>query len=82
MVPRPGVLIGKMAVILLRADGAEVQDLTDIPGSAAARQAMLGDQIQVLWEDTGIGWLTHLGHDKPIGTSRGGTRRSPRCSAR
>ena len=37
------------------------------PGfSAAARQAMLDDQIQAMWEYTGTGWITYLGHDKPI----------------
>ena len=60
------VLLGKMAIILLQSAGANVTDLTNIPGSAAARQAMLDDQIQVMWEYTGTGWITYLGHDKPI----------------
>jgi osmoprotectant transport system substrate-binding protein len=60
------VLLGKMAIILMQSDGATVTDLTNIPGSAAARQAMLDDQIQAMWEYTGTGWITYLGHDKPI----------------
>jgi osmoprotectant transport system substrate-binding protein len=60
------ILLGKMAVILLRADGADTKDLTNIPGSAAARQAQLSGQIQAQWEYTGTAWLTYLGHDKPI----------------
>ncbi|GAB3652578.1 glycine betaine ABC transporter substrate-binding protein [Nocardioides korecus] len=60
------VLLGKMAIILMQSDGASVTDLTNIPGSAAARQAMLDDRIQAMWEYTGTGWITYLGHTKPI----------------
>ena len=60
------VLLGKMAIILMQSAGANVTDLTNIPGSAAARQAMLDGQIQAMWEYTGTGWITYLGHDKPI----------------
>ena len=60
------VLLGKMAIILMRSAGANTSDLTNIPGSAAARQAMLDDRIQAMWEYTGTGWITYLGHDKPI----------------
>ena len=55
-----------MAIILMQSAGANVTDLTNIPGSAAARQAMLDGQIQAMWEYTGTGWITYLGHDKPI----------------
>ncbi|MCW2712275.1 MAG: glycine/betaine transporter substrate-binding protein [Marmoricola sp.] len=60
------VLLGKMAIILLQSAGASVTDLTNIPGSAAARQAMLDGQIQAMWEYTGTGWITYLSHEKPI----------------
>ena len=60
------VLLGKMAIILMQSDGASVTDLTNIPGSAAARQAMLDDRIQAMWEYTGTGWITYLGHTDPI----------------
>ena len=60
------VLLGKMAIILMQSAGANVTDLTNIPGSAAARQAMLDDRIQAMWEYTGTGWITYLGHAKPI----------------
>lgn len=60
------ILLGKMAIILLRGAGADVTDLTNIPGSAAARQAMLDGQINGMWEYTGTGWITYLGKDKPI----------------
>ncbi len=60
------IILGKMAVTLLSSAGAEVIDLTNIPGSAAARQAHLDGQIDAMWEYTGTGWITYLGHDKPI----------------
>jgi osmoprotectant transport system substrate-binding protein len=60
------VLLGKMALILLEADGATVTDLTNIPGSASARQAAIEGQLDAQWEYTGTGWITYLGHDKPI----------------
>ena len=60
------VLLGKMAIILMQSAGANVTDLTNIPGSAAARQAMLDDRINAMWEYTGTGWITYLTHTKPI----------------
>jgi osmoprotectant transport system substrate-binding protein len=60
------ILLGKMALILLKANGADVVDLTNIPGSASARQAHLEGQVDAMWEYTGTGWITYLGHDKPI----------------
>lgn len=60
------ILLGKMAIILLQSDGAKVTDLTNIPGSASARQAMLNGEIQAMWEYTGTGWIAYLGNAKPI----------------
>ncbi|MGH3413871.1 MAG: glycine betaine ABC transporter substrate-binding protein [Marmoricola sp.] len=63
------IVLGKMLVILLKSAGASVQDLTNIPGSAAARQAQLVGQIDATWEYTGTAWLTYLGHTKPVPNS-------------
>ncbi|WP_246081579.1 glycine betaine ABC transporter substrate-binding protein [Nocardioides litoris] len=60
------VLLGKMTLILLKAAGADVTDLTNIPGSAAARQAHLQGDIDAMWEYTGTGWLQYLQQPKPI----------------
>lgn len=60
------VLLGKMTLILLKAAGADVDDLTNIPGSAAARQAHVEGDIDAMWEYTGTGWLVYLGHEKPV----------------
>lgn len=65
------ILLGKMALILMKSAGANVEDLTNIPGSASARQAHLEGQIDAMWEYTGTGWITYLGHDKPIKSEEG-----------
>ena len=60
------LVLGKIAVILLESAGADVSDLTGIPGSSSARQALLSDQIQMMWEYNGTGWISYLGHSDPI----------------
>jgi osmoprotectant transport system substrate-binding protein len=60
------VLLGKMALIVLQAAGAEVTDLTNIPGSAAAREAHLQGDIDAMWEYTGTAWLQYLQRPDPI----------------
>ncbi|MEJ4112440.1 glycine betaine ABC transporter substrate-binding protein [Corynebacterium kroppenstedtii] len=63
------IVLGKIAVILLRSAGAHVDDLTSIPGSNSARSAMMNGNIQLLWDYTGSGWISYLGHDNPIDDS-------------
>lgn len=60
------LILGKIAAILLQSAGAEVKDLTNMPGSDTSRQAMLQDQIQFAWEYTGTAWISYLGHDSGI----------------
>ncbi|MFF0340540.1 glycine betaine ABC transporter substrate-binding protein [Kribbella sp. NPDC004875] len=60
------LILGKIAAILMRSAGADVQDLTNMPGSDTSRQAMLGGQIQMAWEYTGTAWISYLGHDTGI----------------
>ncbi len=60
------LLVGKMAVILFNAAGADTQDYTNIPGSSSSRQALVENQIQMVWEYTGTAWIAYQGHDKPI----------------
>ena len=60
------ILLGKMALILFKSAGADVKDLTNIPGSSSARQAELDGAIAAMWEYTGTGWINYLGHDKPV----------------
>ncbi|MFF0271214.1 glycine betaine ABC transporter substrate-binding protein [Kribbella sp. NPDC004536] len=60
------LILGKIAAILMRSAGANVHDLTNMPGSDTSRQAMLQDQIQMAWEYTGTAWISYLGHDSGI----------------
>ncbi len=60
------IILGKVTTTLLSSAGAEVTDLTNIPGSAAARQALLEGQVDAFWDYTGTGWITYLGHDEPV----------------
>ncbi|MGO1973280.1 MAG: glycine betaine ABC transporter substrate-binding protein [Propionibacteriaceae bacterium] len=60
------LLLGKMTAILFKSAGAEVSDLTNIPGSASARQAQLDGQIDLMWEYTGTAWISYLGESDPI----------------
>lgn len=60
------LVLGKIAVILLKSAGADVTDLTNIPGSASARYAQVDGQVDMEWEYTGTAWISYLGHTKPI----------------
>ena len=60
------LILGKIAVILLKSAGADVTDLTNIPGSASARYAQVDGQVDLEWEYTGTAWISYLGHAKPI----------------
>jgi osmoprotectant transport system substrate-binding protein len=63
-------LLGKMGVIVLRANGANVQDRTGIPGSAAARQAQLKGDVNVEFEYTGTAWISYMGNANGIPDQR------------
>ena len=60
------LLLGKMTGILLKSAGANVNDFTNIPGSASARQAQLAGQVDVMWEYTGTAWASYFQEDTPI----------------
>ena len=60
------LILGKIAVILMKSAGADVTDLTNIPGSASARYAQVDGQVDMEWEYTGTAWISYLGHTKPI----------------
>lgn len=65
------VILGKMIVILMQSGGADVQDLTNIPGSSSARQALLEGIVDVQWEYTGTAWITYMGETDPIPDAQG-----------
>jgi osmoprotectant transport system substrate-binding protein len=60
------LVVGQLAVQLLEDRGFEVRDMTGLGGSSVNRKALLNGNIDMYWEYTGTGWMTHLGHDNPI----------------
>ncbi len=60
------ILLGKIAATYLAAAGADVTDLTNAPGSASSRQAMLNGAADLAWEYTGTAWVTYLHETKVI----------------
>lgn len=60
------IILGKITVLALKAAGADVTDKTNVKGSGNSRQEMIRGDADMQWEYTGTGWITYLGHDKPI----------------
>jgi osmoprotectant transport system substrate-binding protein len=46
--------------------GAKVKRQCGLSGSATVRTALTSGRIDMYWEYTGTGWITHLKHTKPI----------------
>ncbi|HZD70057.1 MAG TPA: glycine betaine ABC transporter substrate-binding protein [Actinomycetes bacterium] len=64
------LILGKMTVLLLQNAGADVKDQTGLVGSPVVRKALTSGQIDMYWEYTGTGWITHLKNTKPIPDER------------
>jgi osmoprotectant transport system substrate-binding protein len=60
------LILGQIAMQALEARGATVTDETGLPSTGAARKALESGEIDMYWEYTGTGWITHLGHTEPI----------------
>ena len=60
------LILGQIAIQALEARGATVTDNTGLPSTGAARKALESGEIDMYWEYTGTGWITHLGHTDPI----------------
>lgn len=63
------LILGQMAVLALESTGAEVTDRTNLAGTEAVRGALESDEVDMYWEYTGTGWITHLGETEPLETS-------------
>lgn len=59
-------ILGKIAVILLGSAGADVTDLTGVPGSSSTRQALVNSDMDMMFEYTGTAWITYMGESDPI----------------
>jgi osmoprotectant transport system substrate-binding protein len=60
------LILGQITLQALEAAGATVNDQIGLAGTVAARKALESGEIDMYWEYTGTGWITHLGHTKPI----------------
>jgi len=60
------LVLGQITKQALEAAGADVEDQIGLAGTVAAREALTSGEIDMYWEYTGTGWITHLGETKPI----------------
>ncbi|MGH8998182.1 MAG: glycine betaine ABC transporter substrate-binding protein [Acidimicrobiia bacterium] len=60
------LILGHITRLALEAAGADVEDEIGLEGSNVAREALLSGEIDMYWEYTGTGWITHLGETEPI----------------
>ena len=59
------ILLGKMFVKALEANGAKVNDKTNLGGSSVNRSALTSNRIDVTPEYNGTGWTVYLKHANP-----------------
>ena len=64
------LILGQITLQVLENAGATVNDQIGLAGSVAARKALESGEIDMYWEYTGTGWITHLQHTKPIPNSQ------------
>lgn len=64
------LLLGQITLLTLEDAGYKVEDKTGIAGSNKLRSALLNKDIDIYWEYTGTGWLSHLQHADPIADSQ------------
>ena len=60
------LVLCEIAVATLESVQAKVNNSCNIQGTVAARQALEQGEIDLYWEYTGTGWITHLGETTPI----------------
>jgi osmoprotectant transport system substrate-binding protein len=60
------LVLGQIARIALEEAGATVNDQIGLAGTAIVREALLAGEIDLYWEYTGTGWITHLGETEPV----------------
>ncbi|NEY32837.1 glycine/betaine ABC transporter substrate-binding protein [Streptomyces sp. PRKS01-65] len=60
------LILGAIMGIAFQAAGAQVLDRTGIQGAIGSREAVLNGDADALYEYTGTGWITFLGHGEPI----------------
>ncbi|MFI7483983.1 glycine betaine ABC transporter substrate-binding protein [Kocuria sp. M1R5S2] len=64
------LILGKIAVLAVRAAGFDTEDITNVPGSQPVRELMVSGEADLTFEYTGTAWLTYLGHERGIPDQR------------
>jgi osmoprotectant transport system substrate-binding protein len=64
------LVLGQITLLALENAGYTVADKTGVAGSNKVRSALLAKEIDIYWEYTGTGWLSHLQHDNPLTQSQ------------
>ncbi|GAA3430308.1 glycine betaine ABC transporter substrate-binding protein [Streptosporangium sandarakinum] len=60
------IVLGKIAVQVLKAHGAEVLDKTNLGGTVPNRESLEARAIDMYWDYSGTGWIEHLRNAEPI----------------
>ena len=60
------LILGEITKQMLENAGATVNDQTGLVGSQVVREALTSGDIDMYWEYTGTGWITHLGNTTPV----------------
>lgn len=60
------LILCEMTAQLLEDSGATVDRKCGISGTATVRAALISGDIDLYWEYTGTGWISHLGETDPI----------------
>lgn len=64
------LILGQITLLALENAGYGVEDKTGVAGSNKVRSALISKDIDIYWEYTGTGWLSHLQHDNPLTESQ------------
>lgn len=60
------LILCEVTAAALESAGATVKRTCGLSGSATVRSALTSGDIDMYWEYSGTGWITHLGQTKPI----------------
>ena len=64
------LILGQLTLKMMCAAGADAVDETNTKGSTQTREKLFDGGSDVYWDYTGTGYITYLGHDKPIPDSQ------------
>lgn len=64
------IILGHITKQALEFTGAKINDQIRLGGTSVNRQALVSGRIDMYWEYTGTGWITHLNKTQPINNAR------------